>query len=177
MEKVPIREYARRHGVSDTTIHKKINKGKIVNGVVYEEVNGKKTPFIVVDIADKEWASTRNPNYVRVTRAEKATGAPMGQVAEGLTASENPNVQKARIQTALLALELAEKQGQLVRKDAVNNALFAMGKQIRERFQALPVRVTNDMMASESHHEAQQILATAIADILEELSTITKLDI
>ena len=186
-ERISIREYARRVGVSDTAVRKCIKAEKIVRGVEYD-ANGK--PYIIPSIANAEWAKSYDPSYERVTqsggRATVYSAAP--QPIEDAVAPPSTNqttdtslaaarraqaVYKAKI----LELQMKEKQGSLVDKQFVYKTLFEAGQEVRSALQAIPDRVIDNILAARSRNDAHKILFDAISDALEQLSDIQKRDI
>jgi predicted transcriptional regulator len=179
-ERISIREYARRVGVSDTAVRKCIKAEKIVRGVVYD-ANGK--PYIIPSIANAEWAKSYDPSYERVTqsggRATVYSAAP--QPIEDAVAPPSTNqttdtslaaarraqaVYKAKI----LEMEMKQKQGSLVNKDQVYKELFEAGKELRQSFEKLPDRIIDDILAARTRNDAHLILKDSIFDILNGLT-------
>lgn len=175
---ISLREYGRRKGCSDTAIRKAIKSGKIVNGVIR---NPGERPMIDPVVADAEWGMTFNPSYGdRSGKLHKSLEESAGKVAPGTPDVEGGRSlaeikrQTAEVRLRLDALELKERMGQLVDKDAVYRALFAAGQEVRTALQAIPDRVIDDVLAARSRNEAHQVLFNAIADTLEMLSEISE---
>jgi hypothetical protein len=193
MSTISIREYARRRGCADTTVHKAIRAGKIVAGVVFDEA-GK--PSINEAVADQEWSkhfdSTRAVNK---TLAKKLTPEP--KPLKGKQTQEEPEseeeeqtktnqtggtlAQARLMQTAYKAqitkLEFQEKLGKLVDKEKVYSQLFSWGKEIRLAFQAIPDRHIDEILSAPSRNAAHELLLNAITETLEMLSDIEKREI
>lgn len=181
--KVSIREYARSKGVSDTTVRKAIKSRKINAG--YDATTKK----IIPDIADREWGDT----IVQVTPESVPAVKPIANVAntepgaqeitgEGIFLDKDETYAEALrkdliIKANLNALKLRMKEGEVVEKSKVYKELFAFGKQIRLRFQSVPDRVIDDVLAAPGRNEAHLILFNAISDILEELTGIGEKDL
>lgn len=182
-EKLSIREFAKRIGVSDVAVGKAIRSGKIVKGVDY---TNPKRPKIDPDVAMKEWGKYYNPNYER-EQTKKLHGVSDSSPSPSEIAPSEPSPagrsiaeikrQQAEVKLRVSALELKEKQGQLVDKQKVYKALFAAGQEVRTALQAVPDRVIDDVLAAQSRNEAHQVLFNAIADTLEMLSEITNRDV
>lgn len=164
MEKIPIREYARRCGCSEANIRKVLKSGKIKNGVVRE--NGK--PFIIPDIADKEWRENINPNYNRNAgvQAKFVDGA---QPASGPTVQEIKRAQAA-VDLKTSQLKLEQLSGSLVARKEVEKELFAFGQLIREQIMNVPVKIVDDVRAAPTRVEALNIITDALTDVLQKLS-------
>lgn len=179
-ERILLTEYARRKGVSHTSVRKAINAEKIVHGY---ETEGRYT-YIYPSIADAEWAQHYNPNYDRKTRAGSrpfegeelppppatpaaASGASDASVAAAKKAQQ---ILKAKI----LELEYKEKQGTLVDKAKVYATLFSFGKELRGRLLNIPDRIVDDIRAADSRTTAFNLLYDEISRALDELTDIEK---
>lgn len=194
-EKISIREFARRVGVSDVAVGKAITAGKIVEGIDY---TNPKRPKIDPDIALKEWGKNYDPSYQRTDKVNENMGGgveppkPPKSKPKPPKAYESDNEapqqpggkslaeikrQAAEVKLHISAIILKEKKGQLVDKDKVYKALFAVGHEVRATFQAIPDRVIDDILASKTRNEAHNLLYNAIADALESLSEITNREI
>jgi hypothetical protein len=175
---ISLREYGRRKGCSDTAIRKAIKSGKIINGVIRKP--GER-PVIDPVVADAEWGMNFNPAF----------GDKSGKLHQKLEAGVNKGTyaggegdsgrslaeikrQTAEVKLRLDALELKERMGQLVDKDAVYRSLFSAGQEVRTALQAIPDRVIDDVLAARSRNEAHQVLYNAIADALEMLTEISE---
>jgi hypothetical protein len=176
-ELISLREFGRRVGVSDTAVRKAIAAGKIVKGL--DRTNPKR-PKIIPQIAIKEWGRYYNPNYEREQtknlHVESDNTAPPPEAGTGRSLAEIKR-QQAEVKLRITALELKEKQGQLVDKAKVYKALFSAGQEVRTAMQAIPDRVIDDLLAAKTRNESHQILFNAIADTLEMLSEITNREI
>lgn len=171
-ERLSIREYARTKGVSDTAVRKAIAAKKISAG--YDAENKK----IVVALADQEWGDT----IVRVHAQEThppaaATNGPADEATEaGDIVVKNDETYAEALRKDLIikaninALKLRMKEGEVVEKSKVYNTLFAFGKQLRLRFQSIPDRIIDDVLAAAGRNEAHALLLNAITDVLEELT-------
>lgn len=163
LEKISIREYARRIGVSETAIRKAIKKGKIFRG--YDPDNKK----IIPAYADKEYGSLMSESSAVPTSS--GTKDNMGRVS--LT-KDMPyaEIKKAKelVQTKLLALELQREEGKLVNKEQVYKELFDFGRTMRTSLLQIPDRYIDDILRAPNRHEAYTILVKAITDSLALLS-------
>ena len=80
---------------------------------------------------------------------------------------------RARKESALASLrelQLQERTGELVRRDAVSKAVFASNRAIRDQFMNLPARVSGLVAAETNQHKCFEILANEVRQILEDLS-------
>ncbi len=194
-EKVSIREFARRVGVSDTAVLKAIKTEKIVKALDYTIPH---RPKIDPDVALEEWGKNYDPTYERTSKENKSMGSEVltpnpkavskkekvdtSDKADTPEPSNGKSLADIKRQTAevklhIAAIELKEKRGELVNKDKVYKALFSAGQEVRSTMQAIPDRVIDDVLASKSRNEAHQILFNAIADALETLSEISNREI
>jgi hypothetical protein len=175
---VSIREYARSKGVSDTAVRKAIKSRKINAGYNAESKK------IIPEIADREWGDT----IIQVTpenlpadkpTANTANAEPSAQeiTSDGIVLDRDETYAEALrkdliIKANLNALKLRMKEGEVVEKSKVYKELFAFGKQIRLRFQSVPDRVIDDVLAAPGRNDAHLILFNAITDVLEELTSV-----
>lgn len=177
-KKVSIREYARSKGVSDTAVRKAIKSGKIKGG--YDEQSKK----IIIKIADREWGDTiiqpvqtgsqTSPPAKQEQQKEPGTGD-LETTGDSIFLGKDETYAEALrkdliIKANLNALKLRMKEGEVVEKSKVYKELFAFGKQIRLRFQSIPDRIIDDVLAAPGRNEAHLILFNAISDVLEELT-------
>lgn len=153
-------------------IKKAVDEGRISKG--WDPVQKK----IIPELADKEYGLFhRKTNISKILQDnEELTGRQQIpgtkktlQLNEDSTTPEAKRV-GAIISTQLLALELQEKKGVLVKKDAVYKELFAYGQQIRTSIQSIPDRVIDNILASKSRAEAHNILTNALQETLEALT-------
>ncbi len=165
-ERISQREYARRLGVSNEAVRKAIDSGKIVKGW------DKKEQRIIFDIANKEWGALHFKNNINAIVNDEGDG---GTVGKNLSLNGDSSFADARrvkeiIQAQLVALDLKERKGELVKKDQVYKELYAFGQQMRTSLQAVPDRVIDNILASKSRAEAHTLLTDAIHEVLEILT-------
>lgn len=166
-ERISQREYARRLGISNEAVRKAIEAGKIVKG--WDKKEGK----IILDIANKEWGALHFKNNINEIVSEIG-----GNKSEGnnLSLNGDSSFAEARrvkeiIQAQLVALDLKERKGELVKKDQVYKELYAFGQQMRTSLQAIPDRVIDNVLAAKSRSEAHTLVTEAIHEVLESLTT------
>jgi hypothetical protein len=178
-KRVSIREYARSKGVSDTAVRKAIKSGKIKGG--YDEQSKK----IITEIADREWGDTiiqpsQTGSQTSPAKEEKSKEPGEGEPVingDSIFIDKDETYAEALrkdliIKANLNALKLRMKEGEVVEKSKVYKELFAFGKQIRLRFQSIPDRIIDDVLAAPGRNEAHMIVFNAISDVLEELTGI-----
>jgi hypothetical protein len=175
-ELISQREYARRCGLSPSTVNEAIKRGRITL------VEGKIDPVL----ADREWAENTDPSTPR----NRITGnpkhrRPRGQPSQPMDlggrygGSEGDGSAdgylKARAareiyQAQLAKLQLDRERSQLVRTDEVKIAAFNMARMARDQLLALPARVAATIAATEDAAEIHKILDEEIEKICWELS-------
>ena len=192
-EKISIREFASRVGVSDVAVGKAIRAGKIVEGIDY---SNPKRPKIDPEIALKEWGKNYDPSYQRTEKVNENMGGgaeppqpvvkpkpkptnlePEAPPQPGGKSLAEIKRQAAEVKLHISAIELKVKKGELVDKEKVYRALFAAGQEVRTAFQSIPDRVIDNILASKTRNEAHSVLFNAIADTLESLSEISNRDL
>lgn len=188
-ELISIREYARRRGCSDVAVGHAIRKGKIQKGVAYKP-NGK-IAGIHPDIADKEWGENRRPSYKRneqlAQQLDRAAGTPTVEGGappppadtdkKGFVTRAEADRAKAIFDAKIRELSYKEKLGQLVDKQKTYRMLFTAGQELSSNILAIPARVTDEMRALEDRNQAEALLYSALADVLEKLGEIMQREI
>ena len=158
-------------GVSNVAIKKAVDDGRISRGW---DAKAKK---IIRSEADKEYGLLHRKTNISEILKDNEPGTrqniPPSRSSLQLTeASSTPEAKRvhAIIQAQLLALELKEKKGELVRKDAVYKELFQYGQQVRTGMQAIPDRVIDNLLAAKSRAEAHNLLTEAIHEVLQNMT-------
>jgi hypothetical protein len=175
-ELISQREYARRRGISNVSVHEAVRDGRI------STVNGKIDP----DLADRQWREntdqskprnriTGRPKQARVS-GEPSEPMDMGGADEIVggpsTATGYAKARAARelYQAQLAKLELDRKRGTLVRADEVRLGAFNMARKARDQLIALPERLASVLAAVEEPAEVQRILEEEIERICQEIA-------
>jgi hypothetical protein len=188
---ISIRQYAKSRGCSDTAVHKAIRSGKIVEG---RRVDDSGRPWIIPEIADREWKSSREIGTSKSAAIDKKIGATTTKataaVKQSKTEPEPPNqdgglvqqmnkakVVRATAQAQMAQLDYKKKAGILVEKAAVYNALFTAGREIRAAIMNIPDRYIDEIVAAQDRNRAHTILTQAIAEALESVSGVEKREI
>lgn len=188
-EKLSIRQFAKLVGVSDVAVGKAIKTGKIVKAIDW---SNPKRPKIDPILAVKEWGRNTDPSSGRsdkindtmevVPKGKKVSPTEKYEVvretepqpAHGGRSITEIKRQTAEVKLRLAAVELKQKQGQLVDKDLVYRSLFAAGQEMRTAMQSIPDRCIDNIMAAQDRNEAHTILYNEITYALERLSEIYK---
>lgn len=174
-ELISQREYARRRGISNSTVHDAVQAGRI------SSINGKIDP----EQADREWLQNTDQSKPRnrITGTPKhvqsASQPPQPMALAGLdgsagvvTASGYARARAARelYQAQLAKLDLDERNEILVRADMVRVGAFNMARKTRDQLIALPERVATTLAATQDPAEVQRILEDEVERICEELT-------
>lgn len=206
---ISIREYARQCGCSDTAIHKAIQSGKIVKGLIREA--GWARPKINPKVANAEWGKNYNPDRIRNHKiVDSLAKSPQGrETAKALgiippssepRSQEKPpvdipdtdpppqqkisdaNLAKVRLKKEAIKAMDAElsykrKLGTMVDKEQVYKTLYAVGKEIRQVFEALPDQFIDEILAQPTRNESMILLKKIIREQLERIANLTESDI
>ena len=167
------REYARRRGISNSTVHDAVKAGRI------STIDGKIDP----ELADREWRDNTDHSTPRnritgkpkLARTPGVPSEPMdlsGPDGASATGSGYAKARAAReIYTAQIAkLELDERRGNLVRADEVRLGAFNVARKTRDQLIALPERVSAILAATTDVIVVQRILEEEIERICQEIS-------
>jgi excisionase family DNA binding protein len=185
MTKLTVDQMARRLGVSRGAVYGAIQAGKLAQSAVQVREPGKKNAVWRIDEATalSEWAQHSSPgdartpprlrNKLRQARKEGAGDKEYAPDQSGKKTVPNKaqsDALNAAIKAEMAQLELDEKRGTLVQRAQIDAALFEVGQQFRMAVMALPDRVIDSIYSAEDRDEAHQILAEAIAQMLENLA-------
>ncbi len=170
------REYARRRGISHTSVQRAVKAGRI------STVDGKIDPTQ----ADREWQQNTDQSKPRnrVTGKPKRTRVPEeppepmdfagmdgGHGGKG-GGSSYAKARAARelYQAQLTKLHLDRERAKLVRVDQVKVAAFNAARSARDKLMAMPNRVSALLAATDNTEEVRRILEEEIERICVELS-------
>lgn len=176
-EKISKREFARRVGVSETAIRKAIKDGRIVKG--YDPEGKRKS--IIYEVALEEYSANHDP--VRATIKKPKTRKPKPEALQDIQADAEVAVaveddgqlhidfnksraEKMAYEAKIKKIEYNQKQGLLVERDAVYKALYSKGKEIRTALEAIPDRIVDDVLASQTRNEGHSLITKAINEVL-----------
>ncbi len=186
-----ITEYAKINGCSRTTIRKAIDAGKILSGF------DPAVKMIDRKIADKEWGREfRAARKMAEKKENKRIAEIQSQIENAENTqqqisqkeldeianlemlemqldphdSEHEARRKHRLIKAQIDLiSLKVKAGELVNREDVDRELFEFGKEVRSAFQAIPARITKQLLSMDEK-EAQNFLTDEINEVLMKLS-------
>lgn len=169
-----VRDAARVLGVNPSTISRQLDKFVAAGLVAVEEREGKKL-FSLEDYR-RAAAQTTNPLMARQGGAAIQLGlapasAPSAP-APALPAAPLATAATAHkaIQAQLLNLELAEKTGRVVSRNAVADAVQTAARELRDTLQALPARLKGELASMTDPAEIQRTLDKAIKDSLAQMA-------
>lgn len=177
-ERLSQRKYAERLGLSNTAVSKAIKQGRIVNGVDH------KTGEIIVPIADQEWGLLhRKTDVTAVLEQQEPPTSPQEELPghelprRKVSLSEDTPFAEAKrineiVRAQMATLDLQERKGELLRKDAVQKELFLYGQTLRKALERIPERVIDSIRAAASRNEGLQLLEDEIYAVLDELTRI-----
>jgi hypothetical protein len=181
---ISLREYARRRGVSHSSVRRAVRSGRITT------INGKIDPAR----ADIEWAENTDLTKPRnsVTGVPKMVRDPVGPAepmdleghaeidpspvpsgpgsartfAKARTAREGYEARIAKVKYERLT-------GQLISADEVRVAAFNRARRTRDLLLALPDRLAPVLSATKTSEECHRILTEELTRICEELTRVT----
>ncbi len=201
-EKISVSAYAKTIGVSKTAVQKAIKTGKLVKG--YDSMMKKIIPSVAGAEYSFIKAATRLPKKIienKVAGSAKPTikkkagklsptipqapsvaiiSAAGDSVRIELSATDTFNEamrKKVLIEGAIKNIELAEKQGSLLKRTDVDKAGYALATQVKKAFHNISARVMPAVRAAATIIEAENILKAEINSVLEILSTLQKIEI
>jgi len=186
-EKLSIRAYAKRRGVSHTAVAKAIKSGRITIGA-----DGKIDPAL----ADAQWSANTdetkplnsvsgNPQHRRPTGAPPTPGAgtdpePRSEPMQAVGGDDLPKVKgtgytQARAvregyEARLKKLEFEEKSGKLVNADEVRVAAFNAARKVRDAFFSIPDRIAPILAGTDDAKEVHRLLTEEIRIVCTNLS-------
>jgi hypothetical protein len=158
------REYGRLIGVSGEAVRKAIKAGYIVKG--WDE----KAQRIYPNKANEEWGKAFKED---VTVQDFKT--PQNTNPNSITITSNDTLYEAKrkkeiLSAKIMALDLAERQGVLVLKEAIYKELFAKGQEIRSDLLNMPNRCIDNIIAANDRNKAMLILTDEIVQTLEKFT-------
>lgn len=170
-ELISIREFARRMGVADTSVHKAIKAGVITKGLEYKNDKVKKLDY---DIVLKQWQDAGRGTRKEIKKDLPETNKIKPTVPETSPAGQMSYTEATRRKQVYAqqreGLELAELQGVLVNKDKVFKELFDFAQNLRNNLLTIPDRIIDEIRAIDNRNDAHQKLYEALVTELERMS-------
>ena len=194
-----LEDYAKRLSIASRSLKEAIDKGRIPAKAVSEvgiggRGGGKKRILIHKPTADAAWVETENLTSKRTAKAKAAVEriraeleangttanlpdteqSPVSETTSGGHTTFNEALRREKVAKAAMAhLQFLEKQGTLVKKDAVYNQLFEAGQMLRDKIMAIPNRITSEIAACNGDSsKIRNILTEELASTLEEMHDI-----
>jgi hypothetical protein len=159
-ELISIREYARRRGVSHTSVLKAIKRGRITL------TKGKIDP----GAADAAWDTNTDPAQRRPTRGANGSPTPApAPTPEGLTYAKSRAVRETYL-ARLAQLEYDVKKGKLVDAEEVRARVFTIARTARDILTGIPDRLAPRLAGETNPHEIHRMIAEEIARVCNEIA-------
>lgn len=153
---------AKLMGVSTKAVLDARVTGKLPEGICYEQRGTRY--FYNEELSRKHWLENSSPGYSNIGKIDLPKNATITAVKTAV----------ARVDLQKKTIELSQLRGQLVETKVIYSDLFEFGQKVRQRIQAIPARVVDDLLAAKSRVDAMKILNDAISDSLSDLSDIEK---
>lgn len=189
---VSVRAFARQIGVTDGAVRKAVSSWKFTVGVQEDgkinAVAAMDDPWVKKQLVVHAKAGVSRGRAIEKLESKKElmstdlppdediTSDETGQVADediANTIKVNKSLKAAeamrRREIVALALDkkkLQEQEGILVRRDAVEKALYLLGSELKKALLDIPARVVRDIMAAETEVEGIKILTDELYHVL-----------
>ena len=185
-------EFARRLGCDESTVRRYVQAGKIHGPAVVYKAGGK-VAGLQFELAKAHYLEAREVTEFRFVMSGGApTGAssanygsrreasqprpeadspplPPGPLTMAqLDAASLTQVRKRLLQlrVRMAEIEVGQLAGKLLPREDVNRELYERGTEIRNRFEIIPHRVTDRLLAADTRAAALKILQAEFADAL-----------
>jgi hypothetical protein len=175
-QRMTIADFAKRCGVTTTTISNAIKTGRIVNGVSIGPTG--RVQVCDPDLALAEWEANSDIQKKLVTRAKKSKSPSLAEYVTPLPDFDDNNAPPdARIENSWLAryrkelthLELQTKQGLLIDKAEMQKDLFKVFREVRDSLLNIPSKIAPEVCAMDDPFEVQKFIEKQIRESLEAL--------
>jgi phage terminase Nu1 subunit (DNA packaging protein) len=181
---VKISEFEQFTGISFETVKMAIRQGKIPPEYVHKTTTNPTAPtYIDPQAAAVHWYTNLNathPNskhtrtalekYIKTFDREVVTEHQQKGLTGEMTFAD-AQLKEARARAELKELELAEKRGTVVQKEAVYSQLFAFHRELRDALLSIPDRISDELMAvADSRNRVHTTIYDAIEEVLQKLS-------
>lgn len=194
-ERISQREYGRRLVVSNETIRKAIEAGKINKGwdakekkILFEKANEEWGNIYlkpdegvqeVISHLDKVLSDQKNSQgskdaKIKNSEAKDTEAEAIAELENFNLNSKTPFAEALRVEKVAKAkvaeLEMKEKIGELVNKDIVYKELFKFGQEVRQAVLAVADRCIDSVIAAPNRSESHNILTKELHAALEKLT-------
>lgn len=149
-------QFAKLMGVSRQAVLKAIDEGRIT------AVKKGRGYMVNPETASTQWHNSKTTTVHNDPNAGE-------QPAMNLNALKQ---MRLKIQIQKEQIELQKTKKELVSSREINDALFKMGVEIRQKFQQIPGQIIDDVLAAQTRNEALMLLTDAIDGVLSDLSNI-----
>ena len=152
--------YARSRGIAAPTVLAAIKTGRLINSLSKDERGRTR---IDPSLADAEWkANTQGGRFP--SPQPYASGAELPIDAADYNASR---AKKESYLAELARLEFEEKDGTLVRAEAIRKEAFGIARQVRDGMLNIPDRIASELAALTDQFEIHKRLTDEIRRTLE----------
>ena len=163
-ELVGLREFARRKGVTLTTVQEALARGRIS----FVVIDGNKR--IDADKAMKEWDDNTDPNFqVNLGVEDDSIEGKTTASKAASTFAESRAVREA-YSARITKLEYEQKLGSLVNLADVKKEVFELARNTRNLVLNIPPKIAAELAAETDPHKVEKILAVELRKALEGLS-------
>lgn len=149
-------EYARHRGIAPRSVRKAIEHGRLARSVAREG----RDYVIDVEMADQEWKASTDP----LRGGKRRAGNMDADYAEARR-------RRVIIECDLLALELAEREAQLVEAVAVERERRREAERVIDAFMALPFKLSEALASANDAFKVHAIMTAAFRETLRQLSS------
>jgi hypothetical protein len=169
-----MRAFADELGTSHQNVGLAIKSNKI-HANALEVFEGKQ--YINRELARKQWARNwtgkgNSSASLLAKLRETSTDGDMDKEDLAKSKVERAKDASAVFDSLLKELRYKKEAGEVVDKQEVGNALFDLGRELRDKLLALPARTVPYIRAASSEHEAKKVLFDELHHLLEDLSNI-----
>lgn len=181
---ISIRKFAAKYGLTDTAIRFYIKKEYITSYSI--RINPKNDrPGLIEENAIEELRKNFNQEFGLKVKEKPVFEEKTSSLSKVKASKKNsdPNEDtlsgiKIKIEKTKLEKEtilLAERKGMLLDREAVDKALYEKGKDVRQKFQSMPARVIDSIIAAalKSRNDALNVLQNAVDEELLKIGEIT----
>lgn len=172
IEKISIREFARRCGSDDRSVRDAIKRGYIKKG--YD----KKAKKIIYEEAYKEWgvkfkARKINAELMKVDTTD-LDGVKNIPIEDITLKADDPQIVLERKHVFIKAnrdlLKLKTESGELQNREDVYKELFEFGKEVRSALLNIPDRISDQLAVLANRNDVHKLLTESLTEVLVKLT-------